>query len=141
MEPLVVSSLIFSVVAMVLSLARILRSYREGKRKRQSDLFSNVTNITRIIDDEKFIRSRRALRKNKLLNHLKEGSGNENLLLEIGNIAALAGVSSLALIGFGGMVSGILLIWALKKSGQVESMEKSLRKIANSISVIESFQK
>lgn len=60
---------------------------------------------------------------------------------EIGNIAALAGVSSLALIGFGGMVSGILLIWALKKSGQVESMEKSLRKIANSISVIESFQK
>jgi hypothetical protein len=141
LEPLVVSSLIFSVVAMVLSLARILRSYREGKRKRQSDLFSNVTNITRIIDDEKFIRSRRALRKNKLLNHLKEGSGNENLLLEIGNIAALAGVSSLALIGFGGMVSGILLIWALKKSGQVESMEKSLRKIANSISVIESFQK
>lgn len=126
---------------MVLSLARILRSYREVKRKRQSDLFSNVTNITRIIDDEKFIRSRRALRKNKLLNHLKEGSGNENLLLEIGNIAALAGVSSLALIGFGGMVSGILLIWALKKSGQVESMEKSLRKIANSISVIESFQK
>jgi hypothetical protein len=68
---------------MVLSLARILRSYREGKRKRQSDLFSNVTNITRIIDDEKFIQSRRALRKNKLLNHLKEGSGNENLLLEI----------------------------------------------------------
>lgn len=83
MEPLVISSLIFSVVAMVLSLARILRSYREGKRKRQSDLFSNVTNITRIIDDEKFIQSRRALRKNKLLNHLKEGSGNENLLLEI----------------------------------------------------------
>ncbi len=60
---------------------------------------------------------------------------------EIGNIAALAGVSSLALIGFGGMVSGILLIWALKKSGQIESMEKSLRKIANSISVIGSFQK
>jgi len=60
---------------------------------------------------------------------------------EIGNIAAVAGVSSLALIGFGGMVSGILLIWVLKKSGQIESMEKSLRKIANSISVIESFQK
>ncbi|HSA73899.1 MAG TPA: hypothetical protein VLD84_08095 [Nitrososphaeraceae archaeon] len=39
------------------------------------------------------------------------------------------------------MVSGILLIWALKKSGQIESMEKSLRKIANSISVIESLQK
>jgi len=60
---------------------------------------------------------------------------------EIGNIAALAGVSSLALIGFGGMVSGIILIWALKKSGQIESMEKSLRKIANGITVIESFQK
>lgn len=60
---------------------------------------------------------------------------------EIGNIAALAGVFSLALIGFGGMVSGIILIWALKKSGQIESMEKSLRKIANGITVIESFQK
>ncbi|MFN2434877.1 MAG: hypothetical protein ABR515_05845 [Nitrososphaeraceae archaeon] len=60
---------------------------------------------------------------------------------EIGNITALAGVSSLALIGFGGMVSGIILIWALKKSGQIESMEKSLRKIANGMTVIESFQK
>lgn len=60
---------------------------------------------------------------------------------EIGNIAALAGVSSLALVGFGGLVSGILLIWALRKSGQIESMEKSLRKIANSISAIESLQK
>ncbi|CAN5510643.1 hypothetical protein BH18THE1_BH18THE1_08170 [soil metagenome] len=83
MEPLVVSSLVFSVVAMGLSSARILRSYREGKRKRQSDLFSNVTNITRIIEDEKFVQSRRALRKNKLLNHLKEGNGNDNLLLEL----------------------------------------------------------
>jgi hypothetical protein len=70
LELIVVSSLIFSVVAMVLSLARIVRSYREGKRKRQSDLFSNVTNITRIIEDEKFVQSRRALRKNKLLNQL-----------------------------------------------------------------------
>ena len=40
---------------MGLSLAKIVRSYREGKRKRQSDLFSNVTNITRIIEDEKFV--------------------------------------------------------------------------------------
>ncbi len=83
MEPIVVSSLIFSVVAMGLSSARILRSYREGKRKRQSDLFSNITNITRIIDDEKFIQSRRALRKNKLLNRLKEGNGNDNLIFEL----------------------------------------------------------
>ena len=60
---------------------------------------------------------------------------------EIGDIAALAGVSSLALVGFGGLVSGILLIWALKKSGQIESMEKSLRKIAYSISAIENLQK
>jgi len=70
LEPILLSSLIFSVVAMVLSLARISRSYKEGKRKRQSDLFSNVTNITRIIEDEKFVQSRRALRKNKLLNQL-----------------------------------------------------------------------
>lgn len=68
---------------MVLSLARILRSYKEGKRKRQSDLFSNVTNITRIIEDEKFVQSRRALRKNKLLNQLREGNGNDNLIFEL----------------------------------------------------------
>ena len=83
MEPIVLSSLIFSVVAMVLSLARILRSYKEGKRNRQSDLFSNVTNITRIIEDEKFVQSRRALRKNKLLNQLREGNGNDNLIFEL----------------------------------------------------------
>jgi hypothetical protein len=83
LEPIVLSSLIFSVVAMVLSLARILRSYKEGKRKRQSDLFSNVTDITRIIEDEKFVQSRRALRKNKLLNQLREGNGNDNLIFEL----------------------------------------------------------
>ena len=65
----------------------------------------------------------------------------ETQLTEIGNIAAIVGVSSLALVGFGGLVSGILLIWALKKSGQIESMEKSLRKIAYSISAIENLQK
>jgi hypothetical protein len=68
---------------MGLSLARIVRSYREGKRKRQSDLFSNVTNITRIIEDEKFVQSRRALRKNKLLNQLREGDGNDKLVFEL----------------------------------------------------------
>jgi hypothetical protein len=83
LELLVVSSLIFSVVAMVLSLARIVRSYREGKRKRQSDLFSNVTNITKIIEDENFVQSRRALRKNKLLVQSKEGNGNDKLFLEL----------------------------------------------------------
>lgn len=83
MELIIVSSLIFSVIAMVLSLARIVRSYREGKRKRQSDLFSKVTNITRIIEDEKFVQSRRALRKNKLLNQLKQGNGNDNLVFEL----------------------------------------------------------
>jgi hypothetical protein len=83
LELLVVSSLIFSVVAMVLSLARIVRSYREGKRKRQSDLFSNVTNITKIIEDENFVQSRRALRKNKLLVQSKEGNGNDKLFSEL----------------------------------------------------------
>ena len=83
MEPIVLSSLIFSVVAMILSLNRILRSYKEGKRKRQSDLFSNITNITRIIEDEKFVQSRRALRKNKLLNQLRQGNGNDNLIFEL----------------------------------------------------------
>lgn len=79
LEPIVISSLVFSVVAMILSLARVLRSYKEGKRKRQSDLFSNVTNITRIIEDEKFVRSRRALRKNKLLNQFRNEKNHRGL--------------------------------------------------------------
>ena len=83
MEPIVISSLVFSVVAMILSLARVLRSYKEGKRKRQSDLFSNVTTLTRIIEDEKFVQSRRALRKDKLLNQLRESNGNDNLVFEL----------------------------------------------------------
>ena len=83
METLVISSLIFSVVAMGLSLARILRSHREGKRKRQSDLFSNITTITKIIEDEKFVQSRRALRKSKVLNEIREGNGNEQLVFEL----------------------------------------------------------
>jgi hypothetical protein len=83
LEPIVISSLVFSVVAMILSLARVLRSYKEGKRKRQSDLFSNVTTLTRIIEDEKFVQSRRALRKNKLLNQLRESNGNDNLVFEL----------------------------------------------------------
>jgi hypothetical protein len=83
LEPIVISSLVFSVVAMILSLARVLRSYKEGKRKRQSDLFSNVTTLTRIIEDEKFVQSRRALRKDKLLNQLRESNGNDNLVFEL----------------------------------------------------------
>ena len=83
MELIVVSSLIFSIVAIALSSARILRSYIEAKRKRQSDLFSNVTNIARIINDEKFVQYRRILRKNKLLNRLREGNGNDNVIFEL----------------------------------------------------------
>jgi hypothetical protein len=83
LEPIVISSLVFSVVAMILSLARVLRSYKEGKRKRQSDLFSNVTTLTRIIEDEIFVQSRRALRKDKLLNQLRESNGNDNLVFEL----------------------------------------------------------
>ncbi len=67
---------------MGLSLVRILKSHRESKRKREANLFSNITNITKMLDGEKFVRSRRAVRKNKLLNQLKEG--NDNLIFEIG---------------------------------------------------------
>ena len=68
---------------MGLSLVRVLKSHGESKRKREANLFSNVTNITKLIDDEKFIQSRRAIRKNKLLNQLREGNGNDNLIFEI----------------------------------------------------------
>ena len=66
---------------MGLSLVRVLKSYGESNRKREANLFSNVTNITKLLDDEKFIQSRRAIRKNKLLNQLREG--NDNLIFEI----------------------------------------------------------
>ena len=76
-------SFIFSLIAIGLSLVRILRSQKESKRKRQADLFLNVTNIIKILEDEKFIQSRKALRKNKLLNQLKNGTKNDNLVFEI----------------------------------------------------------
>ncbi|HEY7108211.1 MAG TPA: hypothetical protein VH415_02165 [Nitrososphaeraceae archaeon] len=66
-----------------MSLARVLRSHSDGKRKREANLFSNVTNITNILDDEKFIQSRRTLRKDKLLIQLRESDGNTNLIREI----------------------------------------------------------
>ena len=46
-------------------------------------------------------------------------------------------IGALALVygGLNGILIGILLIWGLVKSGQIESMEKSLKKIADSINV------
>lgn len=90
MEPIILFSFIFSLTAIALSLVRILKSQKESKRKRQADLFLNVTNLIRIIEDEKFIQSRRALRKSKLLIQLKDGNynnkndnENDNLIFEI----------------------------------------------------------
>ena len=71
-------------IATGLSLVRILRTHKESKRKRQADLFLNVTNLIRIIEDEKFMQSRKALRKNKILSQLKEGNNNnDSLIFEI----------------------------------------------------------
>jgi hypothetical protein len=87
LEPIVLFSFIFSITAIALSLVRILKSQKESKRKRQADLFLNVTNLVRMIEDEKFIQSRRALRKSKPLNQLKEdgsnNNNNDNLIFEI----------------------------------------------------------
>ena len=89
MEPIILFSFIFSLTAIALSLVRIFKSQKESKRKRQSDLFLNVTNLLRLLEDEKFIQSRSALRKNKLLIQLKDGNykndnnENDNLIFEI----------------------------------------------------------
>ena len=89
MEPIILFSFIFSLTAIALSLVRIFKSQKESKRKRQSDLFLNVTNLLRLLEDEKFIQSRSALRKNKLLIQLKDGNykndnnENNNLIFEI----------------------------------------------------------
>ena len=87
MEPIILFSFIFSLTAIALSLVRILRFHKEGKRKRQADLFLNVRNLVRFIKDEKFIQSRKPLRKSKPLNQLKDGISNnnndENLIFEI----------------------------------------------------------
>ena len=61
--PLILFSFIFSLTAIGLSLVRILKSQKESKRKRQSNLFLNVTNLIRLLEDEKFIQSRSALKK------------------------------------------------------------------------------
>jgi len=68
---------------MGLSLVRILRSHKESQHKRKAELFSNVTNITKILEDEKFVQSRRALRKSKILNDLKDGNKNIALISQI----------------------------------------------------------
>jgi hypothetical protein len=88
LEPIILFSFIFSLTAIALSLVRIFKSQKESKRKRQSDLFLNVTNLIRLLEDEKFIQSRSALRKNKLLIQLKDGNykndnENDNLIFEI----------------------------------------------------------
>lgn len=88
MEPIILFSFIFSLTAIALSLVRIFKSQKESKRKRQSDLFLNVTNLLRLLEDEKFIQSRSALRKNKLLIQLKDGNykndnENDNLIFKI----------------------------------------------------------
>ena len=84
MEAVIIFSFIFSLIATGLSLVRILRTHKESKRKRQADLFLNVTNLIRIIEDEKFIQSRKALRKNKIMSQLKEGNNNnDSLIFEI----------------------------------------------------------
>ena len=65
-------------------MVRILKSQKESKRKRQSDLFLNVTNLIRILEDKKFIQSRSARRKNKFLIQLKDVTyKNDNLIFEI----------------------------------------------------------
>ncbi|HJT85337.1 MAG TPA: hypothetical protein VJ697_12730 [Nitrososphaeraceae archaeon] len=83
METIIIFSFVFSLIATGLSLVRILRTHKESKRKRQADLFLNVTNLIRIIEDEKFIQSRKALRKNKILSQLKEANNNDSLIFEI----------------------------------------------------------
>jgi len=84
LETIIIFSFIFSLIATGLSLVRILRTHKESKRKRQADLFLNVTNLIRIIEDEKFMQSRKALRKNKILSQLKEGNNNnDSLIFEI----------------------------------------------------------
>lgn len=76
MERIVVSSFVFSLTATILSLARILRSYKENQRKKETDLILKVTNLVRIIEDEKFIQSRKALKNNS--NELKDVRNNNN---------------------------------------------------------------
>jgi hypothetical protein len=68
---------------MGLSLVRILKLHKESQHKRKAELFSNVTSITKILEDEKFIQSRRALRKSKVLNDLKDGIKNTTLISQI----------------------------------------------------------
>ena len=99
LEPIVLFSFIFSLTAIGLSLVRILKSQKESKRKRQSDLFLNVTNLIRLLEDEKFIQSRSALRKNKLLIQLKDGNykndnENDNLIFETASTVSNTGLSA-----------------------------------------------
>ncbi len=68
------SSLIISLLAVSITL---LRYTKESKRQRVADIVSALTDIIKLIDNDRAIRSRALLRKNEFLNSLKITKDND----------------------------------------------------------------
>lgn len=69
------SSLIISLLAVSITL---LRYTKESKRQRVADIVSALTDVIKLIDNDRAVRSRALLRKNEFLNSLKITKDNDD---------------------------------------------------------------
>ena len=72
------ASLVISLMAVSVTL---IRFKKESKRQRQADLVSTLTDIVKLIDNDRAVESRGILRKNKILNMLKDGRDDSAMLI------------------------------------------------------------
>lgn len=71
-------SLVISLMAVSVTL---IRFKKESKRQRQADLVSTLTDIVKLIDNDRAVESRGILRKNKILNMLKDERDDNAMLI------------------------------------------------------------
>ena len=71
------ASLVISLMAVLVTL---IRFKKESKRQRQADLVSTLTDIVKLIDNDRAVESRGILRKNKIL-MLKDGRDDSAMLI------------------------------------------------------------
>lgn len=72
------ASLVISLMAVSVTL---IRFKKESKRQRQADLVSTLTDIVKLIDNDRAVESRGILRKNKILNMLKDERDDNAMLI------------------------------------------------------------
>src|SRR5574341_1111316 len=72
------ASLVISLMAVSVT---FIRFKKESKRQRQADLVSTLTDIVKLIDNDRAVESRGILRKNKILHMLKDERDDNAMLI------------------------------------------------------------